>query len=175
MPSTSITSGETTLLSGESSVRPRRLMKSHRHSSPFLGSQKKKVNKAVAESKEKDIAAVQASLELSPEALKEIHEMASKPPIPAATEERHQYFIDTVGRAEGLLAGGETQRHPIFATIILISLFRWAIRSRRCYSLLSGHACIPVAYGAHRYLPKDRSRANSHGKSPLFLGFSCAE
>ena len=70
------------------------------------GSQKKKVNKVVAETKEKEISDAKASLEIPPEALKELHEAANKEELPTGTEARHQYFIETVSRAEALLQGG---------------------------------------------------------------------
>ena len=71
-----------------------------------LGTQKKKVDKAVAEDKEKEAAKANTALNVPQELLLAIHEKTNEEPVPTSPEERHDFFVNVVGAAEKLAAQG---------------------------------------------------------------------
>ncbi|KAL5508265.1 TOM20_1 [Sanghuangporus vaninii] len=71
-----------------------------------IGTQKKKVNKAVAEDKEKEAAKANVALNIPRELLSAIHEKSNEEAPPTNPEERHNFFVNVVGTAERLAAEG---------------------------------------------------------------------
>ncbi|KAL5530712.1 TOM20 [Sanghuangporus sanghuang] len=71
-----------------------------------IRTQKKKVDKAVAEDKEKETAKANDALNIPRELLSAIHEKSNEESPPTNPEERHNFFVNVVGTAERLAAEG---------------------------------------------------------------------
>jgi len=70
----------------------------------FAEKEKKRVQKAVAESKQSELAA--SSNDITPAALREVLKQVREEPGPQTPEEKEAYFMNQVGLGEQLAAQG---------------------------------------------------------------------
>ena len=111
------------------------------------GSQKKKINKVEAETKQREDAEAKASLSIPPEVLKEIHKVANERPLPLDSEERHNVFIEFVGQAEALLQRGE--RSSRLENLVQETPSKLFPQDPLCFWMLRFYSTRPCAF-THR-------------------------
>lgn len=124
----------------------------------YLGKEKKRVNKSLAQSKES--LADSSSLVITPAVLREALEQVKNEPRPAPTDDQESYFMSQVGMGEQLATQGP------FHFFFLAFPPRLTVPTRPCFLppgcdvLLQGTSSVPFPRRTHCDLPKNRARAH---------------
>lgn len=135
----------------------------------FIGKEKKRVDKTVAQEKSSTASGGAApSGNITPEMLRAALEQVKLEEPPSSTEEKEAYFMTQVGMGEQLAAQGMS--FAIFTFEKECStphVSRTQLLPPRCHCVLQGSPCLSLSRRAHCHLPEDRSRTALQGPRSL--------